>query len=758
MKCAQCGVDVQASSKFCGNCGAPILDQEPPGPTPSSQSDATMLDQRLAGCLVVESGNMRGQVFELGDSLRIGRIEDNDLYLDDPQLSRHHAIIHQDESGYTVSDLDSTNGTFLNGERITGQRRLAEGDRIRVGNTSLVFRWLSEAEQASPSTVMATTAPPAVVPAAAEYSPPPAAATPAPKSSRPSIGLMMMAGGVVVIVCALVALGLFYFLPRLGVDLTFLASQPTASPITLLATNTVAPAVTVVVTNTPEPTAEATATEVPTATPPPTEAPAAIRLAADGSGDYPGLAEAVAAVQPGSTIYLDPGMYQLASTLILEKPLSLIGAGMDATYIVGQVEDYLVYASGPGPFVMHDITFRFEGTGRVPVVTVRDGEIDILRCRFTGEGLADGEGGDGLLMAGSTTGSVRDSRFEQNGLHGIELQEQAQPALENNLLANNRQNGIAYFGASGGVASGNTCTGNELHGISVLEEAAPLLEGNVAEANEQVGIRIAGTSTATVRQNEARSNGLHGFLISDQAQATLEGNLSNGNTQVGISFLGSAAGVARQNQCAENNWGIFVQDAANPELVDNQCQGNAVADIVLWADNFDDPESGWWTGSTEGGQVSYQEGELHILDYVTPEAATISTPGRSFSDLVMTVDSRLVAGTADNWHGFYCRYGDADNWYVAAYSADGWYTGLAKVNGESTVWVKEQSDAILTGTASNRVRLECVGSSIRFWVNNTLLIDATDSRLASGDIGLDAESDDEEQTHIAFDNLRVLAP
>jgi hypothetical protein len=81
------------------------------------------------------------------------------------------------------------------------------------------------------------------------------------------------------------------------------------------------------------------------------------------------------------------------------------------------------------------------------------------------------------------------------------------------------------------------------------------------------------------------------------------------------------------------------------------------------------------------------------------------------------------------------------------------------VGGERTEWVRDRSDAIQQGLeVTNRVRLECVGSSIRFWVNGTLLIDVTDTRLLKGDIALDAESEDGDYTEIAFDNLIVLAP
>jgi len=73
----------------------------------------------------------------------LGRDNSADVILDDPGISRQHTEIRVTSDGphliTNIRDLGSTNGTFVNGERITS-RRLADGDRVNVGRTSLVFR------------------------------------------------------------------------------------------------------------------------------------------------------------------------------------------------------------------------------------------------------------------------------------------------------------------------------------------------------------------------------------------------------------------------------------------------------------------------------------------------------------------------------------------------------------------------------------------------------------------------------------------
>ncbi len=89
--------------------------------------------------LIFTSGSREGQSVDLdGAPVMIGRVEDNDLQLPDEQVSRHHAVIEQEDGGRVVlRDLNSRNGTYVDGVRLAGSRVLTGGEQLRVGGAQL---------------------------------------------------------------------------------------------------------------------------------------------------------------------------------------------------------------------------------------------------------------------------------------------------------------------------------------------------------------------------------------------------------------------------------------------------------------------------------------------------------------------------------------------------------------------------------------------------------------------------------------------
>jgi FHA domain len=91
-----------------------------------------------AASLVIHEGAGAGSEHPVDGELILGREQSSaDLVIPDPGVSRRHARILQQNGGVIVEDLGSSNGTYVNGERISGPVELAAGDEVQLGNTVL---------------------------------------------------------------------------------------------------------------------------------------------------------------------------------------------------------------------------------------------------------------------------------------------------------------------------------------------------------------------------------------------------------------------------------------------------------------------------------------------------------------------------------------------------------------------------------------------------------------------------------------------
>ncbi len=131
--------------------------------------------------LVLRQGPQPGQTFVLTEGVQtIGRAPDNQLHLSDPTLSKQHARLIVQPNGLFIQDLNSSNGTFVNGQRLINSVQLNGGDMVQVGTAVIL-------EVVGPGGVMAAR--------------PVAAGPPATARSGPPIGLI--AAGVVVLLLGL---------------------------------------------------------------------------------------------------------------------------------------------------------------------------------------------------------------------------------------------------------------------------------------------------------------------------------------------------------------------------------------------------------------------------------------------------------------------------------------------------------------------------------------------------------------------------
>jgi pSer/pThr/pTyr-binding forkhead associated (FHA) protein len=149
--CHNCGHRNPEGVNFCSSCGNPLLADGDDAtitlhPTDEAETaeehpDVTLVEvPHGAGVLVVTRGPNIGTRYLLADTVvRAGRHPESDIFLDDITVSRRHVEITPEDGGaYSLRDVGSLNGTYVNRERID-EVQLSPGDEVQIGKFKLVY-------------------------------------------------------------------------------------------------------------------------------------------------------------------------------------------------------------------------------------------------------------------------------------------------------------------------------------------------------------------------------------------------------------------------------------------------------------------------------------------------------------------------------------------------------------------------------------------------------------------------------------------
>ena len=138
--------DVRVAANVVDVAGQPI-----PDPMPAQQADHTMVltrprheaaapDAASHAFLLVHTNGAPRVRFDLGGAvISIGRASDNDVIVDDPEVSRHHCQLKLQHGAYSLADLGSRNGSWINGQPVS-EVALGPGDVIQIGSTEIEFQ------------------------------------------------------------------------------------------------------------------------------------------------------------------------------------------------------------------------------------------------------------------------------------------------------------------------------------------------------------------------------------------------------------------------------------------------------------------------------------------------------------------------------------------------------------------------------------------------------------------------------------------
>lgn len=161
-KCSNCASQNSDDAKFCSQCGTPLnvageanaatdstatITFGIPNPTDSEErqalnyADAAAVDALPPGhaLLVVARGPGAGSRYLLdSDFTTVGRHPDSQIFLDDITVSRRHVEFRRDGNAFSVRDLGSLNGTYVNSDRID-EINLQNGDEVRIGKFRLIY-------------------------------------------------------------------------------------------------------------------------------------------------------------------------------------------------------------------------------------------------------------------------------------------------------------------------------------------------------------------------------------------------------------------------------------------------------------------------------------------------------------------------------------------------------------------------------------------------------------------------------------------
>jgi S1-C subfamily serine protease len=178
---------------------------------------------------------------------------------------------------------------------------------------------------------------------------------------------------------------------------------------------------------------------------------------------------------------------------------------------------------------------------------------------------------------------------------------------------------------------------------------------------------------------------------------------------------------------------------------------------LIYADDFSDDDSGWTSGAVNDGYVGYRNGAYEIqVDMDNYVYWGLSK--ESFSDFIVTINTRVISSSGDGEYGVICRHQDNENFYGFAVSEDGWFS----------IWMMEENEfeMVLDWDYSREIptyapltlTVACIGNKLTLAVDGIVMAEVTDYTYSRGDIGLFAGTWGEGGFSVAFDDLVVMAP
>ena len=373
--------------------------------------------------------------------------------------------------------------------------------------------------------------------------------------------------------------------------------------------------------------AHATETAVAAFTPTPNPSPTPAGVTPDQD-----LAALIASAADGDVITLAGGVFSLNQGVVIDKSLTLVGAGSEQTVITADAPaaDYMtmIAFTGSGTLTLQGISLEYIGSEPSAVLYVISGALGLEDCVVTGATVSSkGAQLGAVQLTDSAIGLIRDSRIvgsvdrinpdaPEKIPGGILVSGSAQLTLENSSILGSYL-GVYAFGDAVVTVSGSTIT-NTYAGFSLLENASGTLTSSTLEGSQGAQVALFDTSKFTAAENTFNNlEDSNGIQVNETAYAHLENNKIN-NGLSGIVFTDNSTGEAVANEImTASNIGILVSKDAAPVLDSNilescyigisyqdNAAGSAVNNNILFGDigiSITSPASPSLVGNTVQG-------------------------------------------------------------------------------------------------------------------------------------------------------------
>ncbi|CAN5570244.1 hypothetical protein BH23CHL8_BH23CHL8_01530 [soil metagenome] len=316
-------------------------------------------------------------------------------------------------------------------------------------------------------------------------------------------------------------------------------------------------------------------------------------VAADGSGDFSTLAEAVAAAADGDTILVRPGTYTEA--IVIEKDIIIAGDGPREAIVIQAPEDGPTatiaaggFESDPYAVILLDTEASLSGLtfrGARTVIFASGGSPTLESLALDGSGVPYGGGDDlsgfSIVVTGGSTATIRNNELTWGG--PINVFDASEPLIEGNTLSG----GPHIFGwgfGDGAVIRGNTITGTSQHAIGIFNDSTTMLvEGNTirdpGSSGIEVGYGLSDGLDPVIRDNTITGGSTGINVGGSRAGPVIEGNIINDAQFAGVWVTFADGRIAGNTIRGSGGTGLTILGGA-PEVIDNVIEANKIGLVV----------------------------------------------------------------------------------------------------------------------------------------------------------------------------------